>query len=265
MKFCSLSSGSSGNSQFIASRETRLLLDAGVTGKYIKEAMESIGEKPEDLNGILVTHEHSDHIKGVGVLMRRYDLPLYVHEDTWLEMKSQMGKINIENVHFIDGINKFEIKDLSIKPFSIDHDAAHPLGFLFENEGVAVSVATDLGHMTDETIKILENSDLLLLEANHDVEMLKVGRYPWFLKQRIMGDSGHLSNEDAGIALVKMFERGAPGCVLLGHLSQENNFPELAMETVRGILEENGLRDGRDLDLDMTYRNTVGRLYNILK
>ncbi|MBK5251387.1 MAG: MBL fold metallo-hydrolase [Peptostreptococcaceae bacterium] len=265
MKFCSLSSGSSGNSQFIASRETRLLLDAGVTGKYIKEAMESIGEKPEDLDGILVTHEHSDHIKGVGVLMRRYGLPLYVHENTWLEMKSQLGKINMENIHFIDGIDKFEIKDLSIKPFAIDHDAAHPLGFSFENEGVAVSVATDLGHMTDETIEILENSDLLLLETNHDVEMLKVGRYPWFLKQRIMGDSGHLSNEDAGMALVKMVERGAPGCVLLGHLSHENNFPELAMETVRGILEENGLRDGRDIDLDMTYRNRVGRLYNILK
>ena len=265
MKFCSLSSGSSGNSQFIASKETRLLLDAGVTGKYIKEAMESIGEKPEDLDGILVTHEHSDHVKGVGVLMRRYDLPLYVHEDTWLEMKSQLGKINEDKLCFIDGINKFEIKDLSIIPFAIDHDAVHPLGFSFLNEGVVVSVAMDLGHMTEEIIRILENSDLLMLEANHDVEMLKIGRYPWFLKQRILGDSGHLSNDAAGKALVKMFERGAPGCVLLGHLSHENNFPELAIETVRGILKENGLRDGKDLDLDMTYRNKVGRLYNILK
>jgi len=238
MKYCSLTSGSSGNSQFIASKEARILLDAGVTGKYIKEAMEAIGENPGNLDGILVTHEHSDHIKGVGVLMRRYD---------------------------IDGNRPFEIKDISIQPFQVDHDAVHPLGFSFRNEGVAISVATDLGHMTEDILRVVENSDLLMLESNHDVEMLKVGRYPWFLKQRILGDSGHLSNESAGNALVKMFERGSPGCVLLGHLSHENNFPELALETVRGILEENGLRDGRDLDLDMTYRNRVGRLYNITK
>jgi len=265
MKYCSLTSGSSGNSQFIASKEARILLDAGVTGKYIKEAMEAIGENPGNLDGILVTHEHSDHIKGVGVLMRRYDLPLYVHEDTWKGMKAQMGKINTEKVNFIDGNRPFEIKDISIQPFQVDHDAVHPLGFSFRNEGVAISVATDLGHMTEDILRVVENSDLLMLESNHDVEMLKVGRYPWFLKQRILGDSGHLSNESAGNALVKMFERGSPGCVLLGHLSHENNFPELALETVRGILEENGLRDGRDLDLDMTYRNRVGRLYNITK
>ncbi len=265
MKYCSLTSGSSGNSQFIASKEARILLDAGVTGKYIKQAMESIGEKPGDLDGILVTHEHSDHIKGIGVLMRRYDLPLYVHEETWNAMKGQIGKISPERVNFIGGKNPFYIKDISIKPFSVDHDAVHPLGFSFSNEGVSISVATDLGRMTEQVLRAVENSDLLMLEANHDIEMLKVGRYPWFLKQRVLGERGHLSNESAGKALVKMFDRGAPGCVLLGHLSHENNFPELALETVRGILEDNGLRDGRDLDLDMTYRNRVGRLYNIIK
>lgn len=265
MKFCSLTSGSSGNSQFIASRETRILLDAGVTGKYIKEAMESIGEEPDNLDGILVTHEHTDHIKGVGVLMRRYKLPLYVHEKTWQAMAELVGKVDMENVHFIDGAKPFEIKDLSIRPFHIDHDAAYPLGFTFENEGVKIGVATDLGHITEEVIDAVDNSDLLMLESNHDVEMLKIGRYPWFLKQRILGETGHLSNEAAAKALVKVFARSAPGGVLLGHLSHENNFPELALETVRGILEESGIRDGRDFDLDMTYRNRIGRFYCITK
>lgn len=265
MRFCSLTSGSSGNSQFIASRETRLLLDAGVTGKYIGQALEAIGEDPRDLDGILVTHEHTDHIKGVGVLMRRYKLPLYVHRQTWEAMAPLVGKVDPERVRFLEDDHAFQIKDLSIRPFEIAHDAVHPLGFTLESEQVKISVATDLGHMSDSILEAVSGSDLLLLESNHDVEMLKVGRYPWFLKQRILSDNGHLSNEAAGDALVRLCGDRAPGCVLLGHLSHENNFPELAMETVRGILEAGGLRDGRDLDLDMTYRNRIGRLYSIVK
>jgi phosphoribosyl 1,2-cyclic phosphodiesterase len=265
LKYCSLASGSSGNSQLIAFKDTKVLLDAGLSGKYIKNSLESISESPEDIKAVLVTHEHSDHIKGVGVLMRRYDLDLYVNEKTFEAMKTKIGKINLEKVHIIKKGEEFYIGDLRVKSFEISHDAADPVAYSFFGDDSKVTVATDLGEINERIICELEGSDLLVLESNHDVEMLKSGPYPYYLKRRVLSEHGHLSNDIAGSIVAELFKRGGVGNVLLAHLSKENNFPELAYETVKCIVEENGIFVGTDVNLDMTYRDKVSRYYSIKK
>lgn len=265
LKYCSLASGSSGNSQLIAFKNTKVLLDAGLSGKYIKNSLESISEKPEDIEAVLVTHEHSDHIKGVGILMRRYGLDLYVNEKTFEAMKEKLGKIDIEKVHIIKKGEEFHIGELRIKSFEISHDAADPVAYSFFGENSKITVATDLGEINDDIINELEGSDLLVLESNHDVEMLKTGAYPYYLKRRVLSEYGHLSNDVAGGIVAELFKRGGVGNVLLAHLSKENNFPELAYETVKCIVEENGISVGKDMNLDMTYRDKVSKYYSIKK
>ncbi len=264
-KFCSLASGSSGNCQYISSKETKLLIDAGLTGKYITNALENIDIDGKDIGGILVTHEHSDHIKGIGVMMRKFDIPLYVNENTWESMKGKIGSINEDKVNIFSGNESFEIGDITIKPYSISHDAIDPTGFSFLNDGLKISIATDLGFISKEIIQQIKDSNLLVLESNHDVEMVKLGKYPWFLKQRILSEVGHLSNDAAGHTIADVVKNGNVNYVLLAHLSKENNFPELAFETVKGILEEDSIKVGLDINLDLTYRNKIGRVYNICK
>ncbi len=265
LKFCSLASGSSGNCQYIGSKETKLLLDAGLTGKYITGALESIDVDAKDINGILVTHEHSDHIKGIGAMMRKYNIPLYVNENTWEVIKGKLGKVEGKEINVFSGYNSFRIGDIIVDPYSISHDASDPVGYSFISNDVKISIATDLGCMTDGIIENIKDSNLLVIESNHDIEMVKVGKYPWFLKKRILGEKGHLSNEDAGRTIAKVVDTGNVNYVVLAHLSKENNFPELAYETVKGILEENKIKVGLDINLDLTYRNKIGRVYNITK
>jgi len=263
LTFCSLASGSSGNCQYIGTSSTKLLIDGGLSGKYITNALSNIDVDPGRINGILVTHEHSDHIKGIGILMRRYDIPLYVNVNTWEEIKDKLGKIDGKRVEVFEGYEEFVIGDISVKPYSISHDACDPVGYSFNCGKTKVSITTDLGYVTDEIIEEIKDSDLLVLEANHDVEMLKVGKYPWFLKKRILGEFGHLSNETAGETIAKVVERGNVKCVALAHLSKENNFPELAYETVKNIVQEKNIKVGVDISLDLTFRNRIGRVYNI--
>jgi phosphoribosyl 1,2-cyclic phosphodiesterase len=266
LKFCSLVSGSSGNCQFISSKAASLLVDAGLSGKRIAKSMEVIGEEIQNIKGILVTHEHRDHIQGVGVLSRRYNIPIYANPDTWDAMKDQIGEIDEENRKTFNTEEAFYIEDIKIKPYSISHDAIDPVAFSFYHEDVKLSITTDLGCITDKIISEIENSNLLMIESNHDVEMLKVGKYPWYLKKRILGDRGHLSNEVAGQTIAAlMYESTPPELVLLGHLSRENNFPELAYETVKGILASNQIKIGKDIDIDLTYRDKVSKLYHIKK
>ena len=265
LSFCSLASGSSGNCQYVESNTTRLLVDAGMSGKYIKTSLETIGVHIESINGILITHEHADHISGLGVLMRKFKLPLYVTEKTWDAVKTKVGDVNPELLHIYETIDDIMIGDIRVRGTRITHDAVDPLCYTFMNETSKIGIATDLGAISDEVIEQFKDCDLLMIESNHDIEMLKVGPYPMYLKRRILSEHGHLSNEDAGYIAREIVNFGKAKNILLAHLSKENNFPDLAYETVRGILEAEDIIVGRDIHLDMTYRDKVGKLYRINK
>lgn len=265
LSFCSLASGSSGNCQYVESDQTRLLIDAGMSGKYIKTSLETINVHIESINGILLTHEHADHISGLGVLMRKFKIPLYVTSKTWEVVKLKIGEVDHGLLHIYDKIDDILIGDIRVQGTRITHDAVDPLCYSFINGDSKIGIATDLGAISDEVIEHFRDCDLLMIESNHDIELLKVGSYPMYLKRRILSEHGHLSNEDAGYIAREIIGFGKAKHILLAHLSKENNFPDLAYETVRGILEAGNISVGTDMHLDLTYRDKVGKLYRINK
>lgn len=259
IKVCSLFSGSSGNCIFISSGQTSILVDAGVSGKRIEEALGQIGESIKSISAIIITHEHSDHISGAGILARRHRLPIYANNLTWAAMKPFMGKLRPDQICVSEVCCPFRIGDIDILPFPIPHDAACPVGYNLFVEDKKITIATDIGHVTDELIGWLEKSHIILLESNHDIEMLKTGRYPWPLKKRIMGDYGHLCNEHTGKVVAHLAENGTK-FFLLGHLSKENNFPELAYQTVYNALAEKKIYPDKDVFLDVAYRDRASKM-----
>ncbi len=234
MELCSIASGSSGNCICVGSDDCHILIDAGISGKRIEEGLNSIDLKSEEMQGILITHEHIDHIAGLGVLARRYSIPIYATEGTIGAIKNtkSVGKIEESLFHVITPGMDFTIGDLSIESIAISHDAADPVAYKIRCQEKTAAVMTDLGKYDDHIVEKLKNLDVLLLEANHDVRMLQAGSYPYPLKQRILGDRGHLSNELSGQLLGEVLHDNFK-TVILGHLSKENNYPELAYETVR--------------------------------
>ena len=234
MRFVSIASGSSGNCIYVGSDRTNLLVDAGISNKRIEQGLNEIGIKGSELSGILITHEHSDHTRGLGVLARKYGVPVYSTRETLEEiagMKS-LGEYPKELLKPIAPDGDFTVGDLTVKPFRVDHDAANPVAYRIQNDRKSVAVATDMGHYSQYTIDHLQWLDAILLESNHDVRMLETGPYPYYLKRRILGDHGHLSNENAGRLLSCILHDNIKK-ILLGHLSKENNYEELAYETVR--------------------------------
>lgn len=262
IKFCSLVSGSSGNCQYVETENAKLLIDAGLSGIRIQKALESIEVDPKNIDAILVTHEHSDHVKGVGILSRRFNLPIYANNNTWESMKKDMGKINDENIKIFKTGEKFNIEDVVVEPFNIHHDASEPVGYCLYHDKTKISLLTDTGHVDNDIKCKVKNSNLLLLEANHNVQMVETGSYPWSLKRRILGENGHLSNETAGKIIADVYTDDLK-IILLAHLSQENNFPELAYETVKGIMNESGISTDKKVQLDMTYRNKTTKVYTL--
>lgn len=229
--FCSLYSGSSGNSLFVESENTKFLVDAGVSSKKIEEALANLEIDPTSIDGILITHEHSDHVQGLGTFAKKFNLPVFVNEKTLDAMPKQKEKISEKNIKLFNINEKFEIGDLKVKPFSIPHDAANPCGFNIFKDDKKISIATDIGHMTNGVLKNLEDSIFIMLESNYDPEVLKYSKYPYQLKTRIAGPDGHLSNELAGKTISYLLNSGLKQAVL-GHLSKQSNFPELAYKTV---------------------------------
>ncbi len=229
--FCSLYSGSSGNSLFVESENTKLLVDAGISSKKIEEALANLEIDPTSIDGILITHEHSDHVQGLGTFAKKFNLPVFVNEKTLDAMPKQKEKISEKNIKLFNINEKFEIGDLKVKPFSIPHDAANPCGFNIFKDDKKISIATDIGHMTNGILKNLEDSIFIMLESNYDPEVLKYSKYPYQLKTRIAGPDGHLSNELAGKTISYLLNSGLKQAVL-GHLSKQSNFPELAYKTV---------------------------------
>ena len=260
MKFCSLYSGSSGNCQFIMAGSTKILVDAGLSGKKIQQAMECIGEDPSDIQGIFITHEHIDHIQSAGILSRRFNIPIYANEKTWEAMQPSIGEIKSENIKIFEYC--VEIGDFYVQAFDISHDAVNPVGYKIFNKTKKISLLTDTGCVTEDIKKHISDSDLLLIESNHDEDMVLVGSYPWPLKRRVLGDHGHMSNDSAGNLLAEILKKGSE-IVLLGHLSKENNFPELAYKTVENILNENNIFIKDGLTLDMTYRDKPSKVYEL--
>jgi len=259
-RVCSLFSGSSGNATYIGNDGTHILIDAGQSGKQITESLRHLGINPGDLDCILISHEHSDHIKSAGLLSRKFDIPIYANESTWIAMEKHLEEVSSANKRIFDASKTFLVKDIAVKPYSIPHDAASPVGFCFFCGNKKVSIATDLGHTNSEILNMIKDSDMVILESNHDPGLLQSGPYPYFLKKRIMGKNGHLSNIDAGHALVDMVKCKVTH-VLLAHLSKENNLPQLAYNTVKDILLKVGIKPDRDVMIDTAHRNNVGNIY----
>lgn len=260
MKFCSLYSGSSGNSIFIASDNAKVLIDAGLAGKKIDDALKHIGEESSSIDGIFITHEHIDHIKGVGVLSRKYDIPIYANDNTWAVMEKNIGKIKEHNIRIMDRRSSITINDLEIRSFNIPHDAIAPVGYTVSYAGKNASVVTDFGVFTEEIRDNIIDSDIILLESNHDVNMLRMGPYPYKLKLRVLGENGHLSNEDCGSAIVSLLKNDKKKQIVLGHLSGTNNHPDLAYQTVVDVLSANGIRTGDDVILQLASRHNPSEI-----
>lgn len=256
-EFCTIVSGSSGNCTYIGTDHTKILVDAGVSGKQIEAGLAKIQLTGADIDAIFITHEHLDHIKGAGIFSRRFNIPIYATCDTWVAMEEGLGKIAHSNKRCVYPQEHYLFNDLVIHPFSIPHDAADPVGYNVLVEKKKITVATDIGHVTDRLRGDLIDSDILLLEANHDRDMLNAGRYPWPLKKRILGDYGHLANDVAGELLASVVT-GKMKYAFLGHLSEENNSPRLAFKTVEQILEKNKIEVGRHIQMDMAYRYSHG-------
>lgn len=234
MDFCSIASGSSGNCIYVGSQATHLLVDIGISGKRTESGLNNLGVSARDLDGILITHEHADHISGLGVIARKYNIPIYATQGTIRAIQEcrNIGEIDSGLFHEVQEDVKLVIKDLTINPMRISHDAAQPVAYRIAYGNKKVGICTDLGIYNDYTVECLKGMDALLLEANHDVNMLQVGPYPYYLKQRILGDKGHLSNENSGRLLSRILHDKLQ-TIVLGHLSHENNLPELAYEAVR--------------------------------
>lgn len=259
-QFCSLYSGSSGNCSFVQTSTTKILVDAGVSSKKIVEALESIGIDPSSINAILITHEHSDHVSGLGIFSKKFNVPVYANLETWNAMEKQKEKV-LENNIKLFSFDNFFIGDIKVEPFSIPHDAANPCGFNFYNENKKMSIATDIGHMNSDIIQHLSNSCFLLLEANYEPEILQCSSYPYVLKQRIKGPNGHLSNSDAGKTISYLSKCGLHN-VMLGHLSKENNFPELAYKTVVEELMQSNVLDN-NLHLSVANRYEASPIIDV--
>ncbi len=249
MRLCSISSGSDGNCAYVGTDTTHILVDAGASGKKIFAALEELSISPDRLSGILVSHEHMDHISGLGVLGRRLGLPIFATAATLdrIWQAQALGKMDKSWFHAIEADRPFALGDLAIEPFSVSHDAADPVGFSLAQGEKRMAICTDLGEFDEYVEAKLAGVHALLLEANHDVHMVEAGPYPYALKQRILGKKGHLSNELAGRLLSKLLHPGLH-TVLLGHLSGENNLPQLAAMAVRMELGDySGVMENLDL------------------
>ncbi len=262
MNLCSIASGSSGNCIYTGTEQTGILIDAGISAKRIEQGLASIDRDIKEIKGIFVSHEHSDHIKGIGVLARKHHIPIYGTRGTIEAIKhtSCLGTIDEALYHVIKAEEDVQIDDLVVKPFRISHDAAEPVAYRMECGTKSAAIATDLGFYNQEIVDKLQNLDVLLLESNHDTHMLQVGGYPYPLKQRILSDRGHLSNESAGKLLCHLLHDNLKA-VFLGHLSKENNYEELAYETVKlEIAFGSEKYQPEDFLIEVAKRDSVSRM-----
>lgn len=262
MRLCSIASGSSGNCIYAGNAHTHVLIDAGISKKKIEEGLKHLEIQGEEICGIFVTHEHIDHIQGLGVFCRKYHTPIYASKGTIDGIRScrTIGKLPDGILHEIPVNAPFQLNDLTIDPFSISHDAKEPCGYRVSYGEKSVAVATDLGVYDERIVEVLRGVDALVLEANHDIHMLEVGPYPYPLKRRVMGERGHLSNELSGRLLCEILHKDLKG-VILGHLSKENNYPRLAYETVKlEVTMGDNPYHGEDIPISVAKRDEISNI-----
>lgn len=244
-----LASGSTGNAVFIEMGGHKILIDAGITTKRIEQGLAAVGADPSQLDAVLITHEHIDHVKGLDVLIRRYKLPVYTRAATWEKIPCR-EKLPAECC--LDLEDSLHIGSMKIEPFAISHDAVNPVGFVMMQGDQKWVLATDLGEVTPVVENALEYANTIILESNHDPFMLKEGPYPAYLQKRISGPQGHLSNQQAGRVLARVSRAGVLR-VFLAHLSQQNNLPHIALQTVSEILQKSGCSVGEEILLQRTF------------
>lgn len=264
MRVCSIASGSSGNCIYIGTEEHHILIDAGISRKRIVDGLRQIDVEPEQLDGIFVTHEHSDHIQGIPMMAKQFGIPIYATGGTLdcICAKDKKGNIRRDTLFQVYADRPVGVGNFHITPYKISHDAAEPVCYTVESGGHKVSMATDLGIYDEYIIEHLEGSEVLLLEANHDITMLEAGKYPYSLKCRILGEMGHLSNDDSGRLLCRLMGERLR-FAFLAHLSKENNYPALAYESVKcQIWEEMGSRE-LPFELEVAERDRPSRLVTI--
>ncbi len=264
MEYCSLASGSSGNAHYLASKDTKILVDVGMSAKYIREALGSVGVLLDDIQAILITHSHIDHVRGLRVLARRTSIPIFIHRTTYEWLRPQLEDIPTHRFTFFEEGNLI-LRDVEVEAFRVPHDAFMTFGFRFTDGKKTLGIATDLGEMEDKALNALKASDFLVLESNHDENMVRMGPYPYMLKQRILGENGHLSNTRAAQSIRSIYEEeGRLRFVLLAHLSDQNNYPDLAYMTTHAHLKEHKIYAGRDLQVEVAPRNNPSGVYRLL-
>lgn len=259
IKFCSLYSGSSGNCYYINIDGNRILLDAGKSLKKIREALEGLDENIENIDAILITHEHSDHIQGLKMLCKKHDINIYMTDKTKSEIQCLVDTINEENIVTFKAGDKFDIGCANIKSVKISHDAIDPVMYTFKDKNDnKIAVFTDVGEITDTILENIKGSKLAVIEANYEENLLRLSRYPSYLKKRIMGKYGHLSNEEAGFLAKELVKNGTKK-ILLGHLSRENNTEIIAYQTIQNEL--NFLKEEleEEIDFDLIEVQVLGR------
>lgn len=260
LRFSVLASGSSGNAFYIESNQARLLVDVGLSGKQMDKLFQEAKVDPRKIDGILVTHEHSDHIKGLGILARKYNLPIYANDKTWSKMEKSIGKITLDQRFHFEANKVQTFGDIDVESFSVSHDAADPMFFAFHHGNEKVALVTDLGYVSDKIKDTIKDANAYVFEANHDINMLQMGHYPWSVKRRILGDYGHVSNEDSGLALSEVISDRTER-IYLAHLSKDNNMKELARMSVDQVLKQRGI----DIELCDTDPGKATSLYEINK
>ena len=261
MRLVSLASGSDGNSTYIGSEKTHILVDAGISNKKIETRLNELGLCGKDISGVFLTHEHSDHIAGLEVFVRKNEIPVFASRGTleYLKDRDKYSRIS-DYFNIIDSKNNIILGDLNIKAFDIDHDANEPFGYRVECGDKKIAVATDLGRYTKDIVKNLTDLDALLVEANHDIRMLETGPYPYELKRRILSNKGHLSNENSGKLICEILNDKIKK-IFLGHLSDKNNLPELALESVRfEIFADDRHYNPKDFDIEVAKRDAISEI-----
>lgn len=263
-RLCPIASGSSGNCTYIEAGEVRFLVDVGISGKKVVAGLEQLDIDPASINGILMTHEHSDHIKGIGIYSRKYNVPIYATQKAWDKLleDNMIGKIHEDHIRILEKGSYLSIGDLNIMPYEIYHDAVDPVGYIFEYKSKKITLATDIGKVDEHILGHLKGSDGILLEFNHDIRMLEAGSYPFPLKKRILSDVGHLNNDAAAEALLEIYHPGLKWAVL-GHLSKDNNLPDLAYLTAQQALEEKRIKVGEDIEIFVAKRDEVSKWFEV--
>ncbi len=258
LNICSLRSSSKGNCTAVFSDTTKILIDCGISCKMTVSALFDIGIMAEEIDAIFVTHEHNDHIRGINLFSKKYNVPVYANSATWTSMRELLPGVSEENVCIIEE-EAVKIGDINVCAFAISHDAVNPVGYTMVSGDEKVSVATDTGLVNPSMFDALCGSDKVMIEANHDLNLLAMGSYPDMLKRRIRGDKGHLCNEKAGELALSLFKEGTKK-FLLGHLSEENNNPDLAYVTVREMIASCGAKEGIDFIVKMTFPGKTGEV-----